>query len=193
MVNNSSLAQRKNIWPLAAICTLLGLMALQLHAQGRLWICACGPRLWSGHVCSAENSQQFLDPYSFTHVLHGAVFFILLKLLLPRVPPLWRLCLTIAIEAGWEVLENTNFIINRYREATASLGYQGDTVVNSLGDVFCCAIGFMIARAVGWRRSAILFVITEVVLLFWIRDGLTLNVIMLIHPINAIRAWQMCQ
>jgi len=126
-------------------------------------------------------------------VLHGIVFFSLLKLLLPRVRPLWRFCLTIAIEAGWELLENTNLVINRYREATAALGYTGDTVVNSLGDILCCALGFMIARALGRRRSVILFVATEVVLLFWIRDGLILNIIMLIHPIQAIRTWQMCQ
>jgi len=126
-------------------------------------------------------------------VLHGVVFFILLKLLLPRVRPMWRLCLAIAIEAGWEVLENTNLVIERYRAATAALGYQGDTVVNSLGDILCCALGFMIARSFGWRRSAILFVVTEMVLLFWIRDGLILNIIMLIRPIQAIRAWQMCQ
>lgn len=121
------------------------------------------------------------------------VYFILLKLLLPRVRPLWRLCLAIAFAALWELLENTNFIINRYREATAALGYTGDTVFNSLGDILCCGLGFMIARSFGWRRSVRLFVVTEIVLLVWIRDGLTLNVIMLIHPIQALRIWQMCQ
>ncbi len=180
-------------WPLLAIVTILLATAFQLHHQGRLWLCACGLRFWSGNICSSENSQQFLDPYSFTHLLHGMVFFILLKLLLPRVRPMWRLCLTIAIEAGWELLENTNLVIDRYRAATASLGYHGDTVVNSLGDILCCALGFMIARAFGWRRSTILFVVTEAILLLWIRDGLILNIIMLIHPIQAIRAWQMCQ
>jgi predicted MFS family arabinose efflux permease len=125
-------------------------------------------------------------------VLHGLVYFILLKLLLPRVRPLWRLSLAIAFAALWELLENTNLVIERYRAATAALGYTGDTVVNSLGDILCCALGFMIARAFGWRRSVILFVVTETVLLFWIRDGLILNIIMLIHPIQAIRAWQMC-
>jgi len=117
----------------------------------------------------------------------------LLKLLLPRVRSLWRLCLAIAFAALWELFENTNLIIARYRAATAALGYTGDTVVNSLGDILCCALGFMIARAFGWRRSVIPFVVTEVVLLFWIRDGLILNIIMLIHPIQAIRTWQMCQ
>lgn len=193
MPSKDSLPLGNKTWPLLAIVAILSATALQLHHQGRLWLCTCGPRFWSGNICSAENSQQFLDPYSFTHVLHGMVYFILLKLLIPRVRPLWRLCLAIAIGAGWEVLENTNFIINRYREATAALGYSGDTVVNSLGDILCCGLGFMIARSFGWRRSVILFVVTEIVLLVWIRDGLTLNVIMLIHPIQALRVWQMCQ
>lgn len=193
MASNNQVARRRIAWPLLAIVTILSATAIQLHHQGRLWLCACGPRFWSGNICSSENSQQFLDPYSFTHVLHGLVYFILLKLLLPRVRPLWRFCLTIGFAAGWELLENTNFVINRYRAATASLGYSGDTVVNSLGDISCCALGFVIARAFGWRRSVILFVVTEIVLLFWIRDGLILNIIMLIHPIQAIRAWQMCQ
>ena len=193
MPSNDSVHLGNKTWPSLAIVSILLATAFQLHDQGRLWLCACGPRFWSGNTCSSENSQQFLDPYSFTHVLHGIVFFSLLKLLLPRVRPMWRFCLTIAIEAGWELLENTNLVINRYREATAALGYTGDTVVNSLGDILCCALGFMIARALGRRRSVILFVATEVVLLFWIRDGLILNIIMLIHPIQAIRTWQMCQ
>lgn len=193
MPSKDSLPLGNKTWPLLAVVAILSATAFQLHHQGRLWICACGPRFWSGNTCSSENSQQFLDPYSFTHVLHGMVYFIVLKLLLPRVRPLWRLCLAIAFAAGWEVLENTNFIINRYREATAALGYTGDTVVNSLGDILCGALGFMIARSFGWRRSVILFVATEIVLLVWIRDGLTLNVIMLVHPIQALRVWQMCQ
>ncbi len=191
--NNDSVGLGNKTWPSLAIVSILLAAAFQLHHQGRLWLCTCGPRFWSGNICSSENSQQFLDPYSFTHVLHGMVFFILLKLLLPRVRPMWRLCLAIAIEAGWEVFENTNLVIERYRAATAALGYQGDTVVNSLGDILCCALGFMIARSFGWRRSAILFIVTEIVLLVCIRDGLTLNIIMLIHPIEAIRVWQMCQ
>ncbi len=193
IANTESVRSGNKTWPLLAIVAIVAATAFQLHHQGRLWLCTCGAKLWSGNICSAENSQQFLDPYSFTHVLHGMVYFILLKLLLPRVRPLWRLCLAISLAAGWELLENTNFIINRYREATAALGYSGDTVVNSLGDISSCALGFVIARAFGWRRSVILFVVTEVVLLFWIRDGLILNIIMLIHPIQAIRTWQMCQ
>jgi len=189
----STAAQQNKLWPWVAICFVLLATAFQEHYQGRLWICACGFRLWSGNICSSENSQQFLDPYSFTHVLHGIAFFIALKLLLPRLGKWWRLALAVAIEAGWEVLENSNFIIDRYRAATAALGYQGDTVVNSLGDISCCVLGYAIARYSGWRRSVLLFIVTEIVLLLWIRDGLTLNIIMLIHPVEAIRAWQMCR
>jgi len=99
--------------------------------------------------------------------------------------------LAIAFECAWEVIENTNFVIQRYREATASLGYQGDTVVNSLGDILCCAVGFLLARRLGWWRSIVLFLATEAVLLVWIRDSLLLEVLMLIHPVEAIKAWQM--
>jgi len=98
--------------------------------------------------------------------------------------------MAITIEAAWELIENTNTVIQRYREATAALGYQGDTVVNSLGDIICCGIGFMIARKLGWYRSLLVFIATEAVLLIWIRDSLLLEILMLVHPINAIKVWQ---
>ena len=98
--------------------------------------------------------------------------------------------MALMIESAWELIENTNTVIERYREATAALGYQGDTVVNSLGDIICCGLGFMIARKLGWRRSIVVFVATELLLLIWIRDSLLLEIIMLIHPVNAIKAWQ---
>ena len=98
--------------------------------------------------------------------------------------------MAITIEAVWELIENTNTVIQRYREATASLGYQGDTVMNSLGDIMCCGIGFMIARKLGWRRSLLVFIATEALLLTWIRDSLLLEILMLVHPINAIKVWQ---
>lgn len=99
--------------------------------------------------------------------------------------------MAIAIESAWELIENSNTVIERYREATAALGYEGDTVVNSLGDIFCCGIGFMIARRLGWSRSIMVFVATELVLLIWIRDSLLLEILMLMRPINAIKIWQM--
>ena len=124
-------------------------------------------------------------------MLHGLMFCGLLSLLIRGLPTSWRLCLAVTMEAAWELIENTNTVIQRYREATASLGYRGDTVMNSLGDIMCCVIGFMIARKLGWRRGVLLFIATEAVLLIWIRDSLLLEILMLMHPINAIKVWQM--
>jgi hypothetical protein len=183
----------KNLWPSLAIALVLLSTALLLRAEGRLWICSCGRvLLWAGDTCSSNNSQHFLDPYSFTHVLHGILYFWLIALLLPRLKSSWQLWLAVTIASLWELFENSDFIIQRYREETAALGYQGDTVVNSLGDILCCVLGFMIARRLGLRRSVLAFVVTEIVLLFWIRDSLLLEILMLVHPIGALKAWQMC-
>ena len=114
----------------------------------------------------------------------------LLTLLVRGLPTNWRLTVAIAIEAIWELIENTNTVIQHYRAATASLGYQGDTLMNSLGDIICCGIGFMIARKLRWLRSLALFFLTEAVLLIWIRDSLLLEILMLMHPVDAIKMWQ---
>ena len=172
------------------IVFVLAATTLQLHHQGRLWWCSCRAFLWTGNAWGSLPSQTVLDPYSYTHTLHGLMFCGLLTLLIRRLPASWRLCMAIMMEAFWELIENTNSVIQRYREATASLGYQGDTVMNSLGDIMCCGIGFMIARKLGWRRSLVLFIATEAVLLIWIRDSLFLEILMLVNPINAIKAWQ---
>lgn len=168
--------------------------ALLLRLEGRLWICACGHiQLWSGQVCSANNSQHFLDPYSLTHVLHGFLFFWLITLLLKRLSGGWEMALAVALEACWEVFENTNFIIERYRSETAALGYNGDTIVNSFGDIFCCLIGFIIARRLGLRWSLVAFAVLELILIAWIKDSLLLQILMLLLPIDAVRGWQMCR
>ena len=168
--------------------------AILLRLEGRLWICACGKiQFWAGQVCSANNSQHFLDPYSLTHVLHGFLFFWLIAWLLQRLNANWQLALAVAVEACWEAFENTNFIIDRYRSATAALGYNGDTVVNSFGDILCCLIGFVVARRLGLRRSLIVFVVLEVVLIVGIRDSLLLEIVTLLIPIDVIKAWQMCR
>jgi len=168
--------------------------AILLRVEGRLWICACGSvQVWSGQICSADNSQHFLDPYSFTHVLHGFLFFWLIAWLFARLSGPWQLALAIAVEGFWEAFENTNFIIDRYRSETAALGYNGDTVINSFGDILCCLIGFVIARRLGWRRSLIAFALLELVLILWIKDSLLLEILMLVVPIDALRAWQMCR
>jgi hypothetical protein len=181
---------RKSL-PLLAIVAVLAAAAFELRVQGRLWLCACGRvTAWVGDAWSAETSQQLFDPYSFTHLLHGLAFCGLLALLLPRVSWRWRFVLAVAAEALWELIENTDIVINRYREATAALGYTGDTIINSLGDVTACALGFILARKLGRLRSLVLFVATELFLLFWIRDSLILNIILLVYPSEKLRAWQ---
>lgn len=187
------LTETRRLWSWVAIAAVLVVTALLLRFEGRLWICSCGTvSAWSGKVCSADNSQHFLDPYSFTHVLHGFLFFWLIAWLLPRMKLAWQLSLAVALEAAWEVFENTNFIIERYRTATAALGYAGDTVVNSLGDILCCIVGFMIAQRLGLKRSLVAFVVLELVLIVWIRDSLLLEILMLVLPVDVIRSWQMC-
>jgi Protein of unknown function (DUF2585) len=191
-------SDKRKLWPWAAIAAVFAAAAILLRLEGRLWICACGKlQLWSGNICSSDNSQHFLDPYSFTHVLHGFLFFwlvvLLVRFLLKRLRSTWQLAVAIAVEALWEVFENTNFIIDRYRSETAALGYNGDTVVNSFGDILCCLLGFLVARRLGWRRSIIVFLVMEAILIFWIRDSLLLEIVMLISPVDAIKAWQMCR
>ena len=156
--------------------------------------CACGVfRVWVGDTCSSQNSQQLFDPYSLTHILHGFLLFWLVSLLFKNLSSTWQLSVAAILEGVWEVLENTSYVINRYREQTAALGYTGDTVVNSLGDLLCAIAGVVIARKLGWFRSLIVFLLFEVVLLLWIRDSLLLQILMLIYPVNALKVWQMCR
>lgn len=172
---------------------VLLLMIVLLRAQGRLLLCACGQfEIWTSDTCSSNNSQQLFDPYSFTHVLHGFLFFYLVVLVFGRLKRGWQVVLTLALEAAWEVFENSSFVIERYRTATAALGYQGDTVVNSIGDLACALIGFLIARQVGIRGSLILFILFELILILWIHDSLLLQILMLVWPIEAIKVLQTC-
>jgi Protein of unknown function (DUF2585) len=181
---------RRSIWPWLAIVFTLVAATFQLDYQGRLWLCSCGQfLLWVGEARSSNTSQHLLDPYSFTHVLHGFVLFWLLGWLAPRLSWTWRLWLAVTVEAVWETIENSDFVIQRYREAGA-LGYFGDTIVNSLGDLAMCCVGFVLARSLGFGRSLALFVAVEVGLLFWIRNSLILNVVTLIYPMEWIEQWQ---
>jgi hypothetical protein len=176
----------------AAFMLLLSATAAQLRHQGRSWWCACGkPFLWVGDIWSSHTSQHLFDPYSFTHILHGVVFYGIAAVAFPRIRVIWRLWIVVFVESLWEILENSSFVINRYRTATIGLGYEGDSIVNSLSDIMCCVIGFVLARYLGLKRSIIFFIAVELVLLFWIRDNLTLNVLMLTWPIEAIKKWQM--
>jgi hypothetical protein len=183
-------------WLVFIVATALVLLALivLLRAEGRRFMCACGYfAVWVGDWCSSNTSQQLLDPYSLTHVLHGFLFFWLIALLFKRMPRVWQFLLALLLESAWEVFENTSFVINKYRTETAALGYQGDTIVNSLGDLACALIGFVIARRLGVRRSLIVFVLIEVILSVWIHDSLLLQILMLVRPVEAVKLWQMCQ
>ncbi|GAB4371666.1 MAG: DUF2585 family protein [Acidobacteriota bacterium] len=167
-------------------------MLLLLAAMGRTWWCACGsPVPWSFDVWSSHNSQHLVDPYSLSHFLHGLVFYAALWPLGRRLSLRTRFLLALGIEAGWEVLENTPMVIERYRAVTMSLDYYGDSIVNSLGDVLCFLPGWWVAARARVRVSVALFVATELLTAVWIRDGLVLNVIMLLWPLDAIRDWQM--
>lgn len=176
----------------ASLAFFLTSMVFYLHTQGRLWIASSGVmKIWVGDAFSPDNSQQLLDPYSFSHFLHGVIFFFVLNLFFKKFSIQSRLVAAAMLEGCWEMLENSAMVINRYREATAALGYSGDTIYNSFGDILSCSIGFIVARYIGWKWSLLLFVTIELFCLFWIKDNLTLNVLMLIYPIEGIKEWQL--
>lgn len=186
-------ADRTRVLQIVVAGVVLLLMIVLLRVQGRLFVCACGQfEIWTSDTCSANNSQQLFDPYSLTHVVHGFLFFYLVVLVFKRLATSWQFLLTFALEAAWEVFENSSFVIDRYRTATAALGYQGDTIVNSVGDLFCAVIGFVIAGQIGIRRSLVLFALLELILILWIRDSFLLQILMLVRPVEAIKSWQMC-
>ena len=177
--------------PYYAVTVLIAIAIVVLRLQGRVWWCQAGDYApWSWEIWSTHNSQHFIDAYSFTHVLHGVVEFWLIGLVFTRLPLAWRFFIAVFIESTWEVVENTSYVIQRYREATMSLDYFGDSVINSVADIFCCALGFWIAWKLRFWKSLALFVLTELVLILTIRDSLIINVIMLLWPIEAIKQCQ---
>jgi hypothetical protein len=171
---------------------LIVLLAAGLElAMGRPAVYRHGPsRLWSSDIRSDQNSQQIADPYTFTHVEHGAVFYGLTTLALGSQPLALRLLATAALEGAWEAYENTDTVIERYRTETISLGYYGDSVVNSVCDILACLAGFALARRLPVKVIVLGVVVIEVVLALWIRDNLALNVLMLIYPLEPVMAWQ---
>lgn len=185
-------------------------VVIAMRFEGRVWRCACESpfTLWKGDVWSSHCSQHPLDPYSFTHFSHGLIFCVALgwaARMLERhrsrlrkadfggtmFPVYWQFFTAVVLASAWEVAENSPWVIERYRSVTMSLDYLGDSVVNAVADVVCCAVGFWASRKMGVRLTLALLVVIEIGLLLTTRDNLTLNVIMLISPVESIKAWQM--
>lgn len=167
------------------------LQALVLLALGQPPICTCGTiKLWTGDVSGPENSQQLTDWYTYTHIVHGFVLYFLLWLIAPRMPIGLRFVLAVGLEASWEMIENTPFIIDRYRQSALAQGYVGDSIVNSVFDTLAGAFGFVLARILPVWSTVVIMVVMELFVGFMIHDNLTLNIIQLIHPTAAISDWQ---
>lgn len=175
-----------------ATVVILAAAAIILALMGRRGFCEAGDlRIWSSDIYSEHNSQHFLDPYTFTHVLHGFGLYAILWWIMGR----WagaavRGILALGLESLWEIVENTETVIGRYREGTIALGYYGDSIVNSMGDILACAAGYLIAFLIPAWASVVVVLAVEMILVLWIRDSLLINIIMLVHPIEAIRTWQ---
>lgn len=179
-------------WIIAVAAIMFTLTGFSELIMGRLTLGTDGKfGWWEGNIWSNEQSQRFADPYSFSHIVHGLLFYFILWLLVPKIPARYRFLIALMLEATWEILENSPLIINRYRAVTISIGYVGDSIINSLSDILMMAVGFLMAMRMRTWMSVALVIIMEIGLLLWVRDNLTLNIIMLVHPINAIKVWQM--
>ena len=173
------------------VIAILAAQGLVLHLMGRLAICSCGyVKLWEGNPAGPGTSQHLTDWYTFSHLLHGFWLYFFLWLMFSHLPIGARLILAVLLEAGWEILENTPFIIQRYRADTISAAYYGDTIVNSLSDTLAAVVGFLFAASFPPTVTILVGIAIEVGLTLAIRDNLTLNIVMLVHQVPWIKAWQ---
>jgi hypothetical protein len=182
----------KRSWTPFLIAALIVLgTAAYLLMIGREPICKCGTiKLWHGETASSETSQHISDWYTPSHIYHGIIFYALLWIFARRLSVGWRFAIAVAVEAAWEIFENSAMIIERYRAVTISRDYYGDSVLNSTADILAMAAGFWLARYLPVWASVAIILVLETVSMIVIRDGLALNILMLIWPLEAVLEWQ---
>lgn len=181
----------RRISPALVVVGIILLTAAYLLWIGREPICKCGDvKFWHGEVVSAENSQHLSDWYTPSHIIHGFLFYWALWLVARRLSFGWRLSIATLVECAWEIVENSDAVIERYRTVTISLDYYGDSVINTVFDVFAMILGFWLAARLPVWVTVALIILFEGVTLWIIRDGLALNVLMLLWPVDWIASWQ---
>lgn len=167
------------------------IQAFVLHLFGQPPICTCDyVKLWEGVVSSGGNSQHITDWYTLSHVIHGFLFYLLLRTLFPRMPVLTRLLLAVGIEIAWEITENTPWLIEHYRQQALAQGYVGDSILNSLSDTVAMIAGFLLVRHTRWWLILMLAIMFEAFTVFYIRDGLVLNILGFFYIPDFIHSWQ---
>ena len=170
---------------------MIGAAAAILLLMGRNPICTCGNvKLWVGETNSSDNSQHIADWYTLSHIIHGFLFYGIFWIVARKLPIGQRLLMAVVVEAAWEIFENTDMVINRYREATIALGYVGDSVLNSVSDILFMVLGFFFAARAPLWLTIVLAIFFELLAGWVIRDNLTLNIVMLLYPLDVIKAWQ---